>query len=395
MKKSVIITGLVLSIALFMFLSACSQGQTPAAKPAAPQPAARAPAQPAPEIQAKKAWEVRWDEMVKAAQKEGKAVILNSAGGSVSTDLSKGFKKNFGIDLEFTTGRGADVVAKVLAERKSGLYIADIYIGGNTNILVNLKPAGALEPLEPNLILPELTDPELIKKTWFQGNLRWLDRDHYNLGFLASTPPPILINTNLVKYDEVKSLNNLLEPKWKGKIVLFDPMRPGFGAKWIGVLGSQMVGWDYVRNLSKQVTITADSRLLVEWVAQGKYPIGLAPQTAVVTEFIRAGAPLKVFVPVEGVHLTASSGSIALINKAPHPNAAKLFTNWILTKEGQTIYSQAFGQPSARMDVTTEGIDTDTIPDPARKYFLGDFEDFIMTEPENMRMARSIFLEGK
>lgn len=245
-------------------------------------------------------------------------------------------------------------------------------------------------PLDSQLLLPELTDPELIKKIWFNGTLRWLDKDHTNLGFLAAAPPPVVINTDLVKYDEVKSWNNFLEPKWKGKIVLHDPTRSGFGGKLVPVLG-EIMGWDYVNKLAKQVDINQDTRLIVEWTARGKYAITLAPQTAVVVEFQRASAPLKAFIPVEGIHVTSSSGSMSLLKNAPHPNATKIFINWLLTKEGQTIYSQAFGQSSARLDVSTEGIIPETIPQQGVNYIVGDSEEFILQQPQQFEKVKEIF----
>ncbi len=337
----------------------------------------------------KLAWENEWDRIVQAAQKEGKVVVMSSA--AVGEPITKAFKDRFGITLEMIVAPGGTAVQKLITEHRSGLFLNDVFVGGNTTILVSMKPAGILEPLEPILILPELTDPELIKKVWWRGELRWLDKDRYNLGFIAAAPPPVLINTDMVKYDEVKSYKNLLEPRWKGKIVLHDPSRPGFGGKLIPVLGDGIMGWDYVRQLSQQVILSADTRQIVEWVAKGKYPIALAAQTEVVVEFQKAGAPLKAFIPEEGIHVTSSTGSIAYFKNAPHPNAGKLFINWLLTKEGQTIYTQAFGQPSARQDVTTEGIIPGTVPQPGINYFIGDSEEFILKQPQQFEKSKEIF----
>ncbi|MDP2644480.1 MAG: extracellular solute-binding protein [Desulfobacterales bacterium] len=315
---------------------------------------------------------------------------MTSAGGAVGKSLAKAFGNKYAVAVEFITMPGGAGATRIINEQKAGLFVSDLYMGGNTSILVSLKPAGALAALEPQLLLPELTDPQIISKTWWNGALRWLDKDRTNLGFVVAAPPPVVINTDLVTYEEVKSWNNLLEPKWKGKIILHDPTRPGFGGKLAPVLG-EIMGWDYVKQLARQVDISANSRLIVEWTSRGKYPIALAPQTAIVTQFQRAGAPLKAFIPVEGIHITSSSGSMALLRNAPHPNATKIFINWLLTKEGQTVFSQAFGQPSARLDVSTEGMLPESIPQPGMKYVIGDSEEFILQQPQQFEKTKEVF----
>lgn len=376
---------IITSLLVLLFLTGCSSGGVPNSGPAS----SSAPISSSP-AGTKAPWEKEWDNAILSAQKEGKLVITNTAGGTVGNSLAQAFKEKYGVTIEFITVPGGAGATKIIAEHRAGLYLTDLYMGGNTDIMISLKPAGTLAPLEPQLLLPELTNPETIKKVWWRGELRWLDKDHTNLGFLAAAPPPVVINTDLVKFEEVKSYNNFLEPKWKGKIILHDPTRPGFGGKLVPVLG-EIMGWDYVQQLAQQVALSADTRQIVEWTARGKYAIALAPQTAVVVEFQRAGAPLKAYIPIEGIHVTSSSGSIAFLKNAPHPNSARIFINWLLTKEGQTVYTQAFGQPSARLDVTTEGILPETIPQPGVKYIMGDSEDFILQQPQQFLKAREIF----
>lgn len=373
------------SLYLTALLIGCSSGVPPSLTPAASKISVSSEL-----ADTKPSWEKTWNDTVLAAQKEGKLVITNTAGGSVGNSLAQAFKGKYGITAEFMTVPGGAATTRIITEFRAGVYLTDLYMGGNTDIIVSLKPAGTLEKLEPQLLLPELTNPDIVNKNWWGGGLRWLDKDRTNLGFLAAAPPPVVINTDLVKLDEVKSYSNFLEPKWKGKIVLHDPTRPGFGGKLIPVLG-EIMGWDYVRQLAGQVALSADTRQIVEWTARGKYAICLAPQTAVVVEFQRAGAPLKAYIPQEGIHVTSSSGSIALLKNAPHPNSAKLFLNWLLTKEGQTIYTQAFGQPSARLDVSTDGILPETIPQPGVKYIMGDSEEFILQQPQQFEKAKEIF----
>lgn len=107
-------------------------------------------------------------------------------------------------------------------------------------------------------------------------------------------------------------------------------------------------------------------------------------------EFKKAGAPLAQLALSEGSNLTSGHGVISLINNPAHPNAARLFLNWFLTKEGQDIYSRATGFASARIDASRDTIDAMTVPDPNKKYFISDNEDFLSRTQEHFRTAREI-----
>lgn len=162
--------------------------------------------------------------------------------------------------------------------------------------------------------------------------------------------------------------------------------------KWIVIASSRIMSLDYMRNLAKmEPIVTRDQRLQVEWVSQGKFSIAISPNSPIVSQFKKDGAPIEQTTPREGAPVTSSSGNIALMNKAPHPKAAKLFINWLLTREGQTLFSEALGFQSARLDVPTGHLDSDKIRNPEVKYFSAIDEEFLKTLPEYTRIAREIF----
>lgn len=78
-------------------------------------------------------------------------------------------------------------------------------------------------------------------------------------------------------------------------------------------------------------------------------------------------------------------------HKAPHPRTARLFINWLLSKEGQTLFTKAFGAPSARLDVATEGLDPATLIKPGIKYIEGDAEEIDLSSVEQRKLAVEIF----
>lgn len=377
---------LTLTVLLMLLFSACAPKAAVSPAPA-PAPASVAPAQEAPKpVQA--SWEREWERTLAAAKKEGSVVVAGTAGGPVRSALVGEFKKAQGISVEWISGRGVDTSEKLFAERRAGLYLADVYIGGSGTSLTSLKPAGVFQPLEPALILPEVLDP----KVWRGGKLGWIDEDHQNLSFLAFAVPPILINTTMVGPDEIKSYRDLLAPKWKGKIVMYDPTSRGLGGKWATIAGSKIIGWDYLRQLAKQEpAITTDRRLQVEWVARGKHAIGIAAESPPIAEFQKVGAPIKRLTPVEGTISDSGSGTLAFIDRAPHPNASKVFINWLLTKEGQTVASPAFGSPSRRVDVDTSGHDPSMLLDPNIQYYPGDDEKFLQDYSKLLETTKEIF----
>lgn len=369
----------------FIFLLACS----------APKESAKAPAlEQAPVIQEgnKAGWELEWEKTLKAAKSEGRVVVVSTAGAPVRQALTEGFKKKYNMDLEIIMGKGSEVAAKIFSERRAGLYLIDVYIGGATTVHTQLKPAGILEPLDSAFILPEYKDPEIIKKTWFGGELRWLDDQNLTLAMTTYSSPSLAINTNLVKPGEIKGYADLLDPKWKGKIILNDPTQAGTGGKHFGVVGSRIMGFDYWEKMLKQdPVIVVDQRLMIEWLARGRHAVVVGVKPEIVQEFVEAGAPLDFVRPVEGSYMTSGSGTLFYMKNAPHPNAAKIFINWILTKEGQTIFSKSLAAPSSRIDVTTEGMDANLILRPGIKYLNSDDEKFSMEQPEHFERAKKLF----
>jgi ABC-type Fe3+ transport system substrate-binding protein len=329
--------------------------------------------------------------MVAKAKQEGQVVISTSHTPAVRQALAEAFKATFGIDIEYIGGgKGAELGRKLIAERKAGIFNQDIYMGGTTTILTALKPEGAIDPLEPVLILPETLD----KKLWLNNEILWADRDKkiIVIALMPTAGQTSIINTTLVKPGEVKVFDDLINPKWKGKIVLNDPTVQGPGQRFVGVTATTVKSWDYMKELAKlEPVVNRDQRLQVEWVARGKYAIGLGMQTDVPLEFMKAGAPIVELTFQDDVAASGGPNNLALINRAAHPNAAKLFVNWILDKEGQTVLSRAAGIASVKTNVPTDHLAAERRLNPEKKYFIVDHEDYILKEPEFIARVKEIF----
>lgn len=350
-----------------------------------------APAGPTELTPNRASWELEWESALTAAKKEGKVVIYGSSPlPSINKAASQfEFSKKYGFVPEFIAGSGSQMSNKILTERRAGIFTTDVLIVGMNTFFGQLKPAGIAAPLEPALILPEVVDPKL----WYSGELRWGDAEHLVYMPLAYANMNIAINTELVNPNDIKSYLDLLNPRWKGKILMNDPTIAGTGLKGFGVLGFKILNLDFFRQLAKQEpVIMKDARLLVDWLAKGKYPILVFPNVGSMQEYMDAGAPLAWVAAAEGSYLSVAGANVVLVNKAPHPNAAKVFINWYLSREGQTLFSQIYGSQSARLDVPTEGLDPLKVRLPGTKFFLdADTEEWLARDEEFVKAAREIF----
>ncbi len=381
MNKTKILVALILASMALAACGSANTGPTPAASPSA-----------AVSVNQNN-WEAEWNKILDQGKKEGKIVLYTSVGGTeIRPAIANAFKSRYGIEVEFVVGKGEEIVAKLTSERAANLFLADAAIIGAPSQINFLKPQGILDPMKPALVLPEVTDT----KSWIGGSLPFVDEAGQIFGFVAGYRSYLTINTEMVKQGDIKSYKDLLDPKWKGKLSLFDPSVGGSGNEWVsGVMRAygQDGGVKYLKDMAKQEpVITRDGRLQIEWVARGIYPVGIATRWAKVSDFRALGAPLEWVDPVEGGTLSSGTGNLGLINKAAHPNAAKVFVNWLLGKEGQAIFVKGFGSPSARLDVSTEGLDPDTVATQSKKFYLVD-EKLYLQYPQLAEMARGIFAD--
>ncbi len=363
---------------LLMALAACVSQPVPT-------PVQR-PVKPGTGSAARPGWQAEWERITTEAKKEGSLMLYTSAGAAMRDPLTRFFKQEYGVNLEWIAARANELSQKIFTEQRAGIYNIDVYVAGVSAI--GLAEGNALQSLDPVLFLPEVLD----RKAWWGGELIFLDTQHSWVAFLAFPQPPILVNSTMVKPGEVRGWQDLLDPRWKGKIVLYNP-RDGAGLAWAYHVSEVIMSRDYLRQFARQEPIVlADSRQQVEWVARGKNPVAVAARTENMVEFMDAGAPVQPVSPIEGVHLTAGAGGVALFRNPPHPNAARLFVNWALTKEGGTLLSKAIGGQSARLDVPTDFLDSRFVrQEGPQKYFNTITAEDTRKKEAFARVAMEIF----
>lgn len=373
---------LAMSTLVFISFAGCSAKE----KTSAPGPVIEEKTRP--ETDARPSWQVEWDRTIIEAKKEGKVVLYSSFSPETRIALIEAFKQKYGIDMEVTVGRGGEIAEKGVREHRSGLYLVDVYVSGVTTLLLSVKPAGLLGKIEPLLILPEVKDPQI----WWVKRLPFLDKDNLIFSFISYPTAPVTFHKDFFRAEEFTSMRDILNPKWKGKISIDDPTVSGTGSQWFSVYGEVLMDLDFMRAFARmEPVLLKDERLQVEWIARGRYPVGVAASSDIVTEFLKVGAPLVEHTPREGTYVTSGSGSVSFVEKAPHPNAARLFINWLVSREGQTIFARTMGRQSAREDVPTDFLLPTRIRQPGLKYVRTDDEEWRLGMNRRMETAREIF----
>jgi iron(III) transport system substrate-binding protein len=341
-----------------------------------------------------------WDALVKAAQKEGKVEVI--LGGQMPRKLRTAmpaFTEKYGIKVNFQTGSSRRHAARILAERKSGRFTADVWIGGANSGLSLLLPNNMLARLDTLLIDPEVKNPA----RWYQNKLHFVDPKHqYILAWGASPSYTIAINTNLVKPDEVQSYWDVLKPKWKGKIVARSPARQGAAASSVPMLLNPKIGEKWFERWATEtdVTIVRDSRQAVEWLALGRFAIGMFGLGTPAEEMQKQGFPILPYLPhvlKEGETLSSSAANIMAVDRAPNPNAQKLFLNWALSKETQTLFIKTGKtSDSLRMDVPEDAVAPQYRIMPGLEYYVG-FSDpsFVNNQRKHLKTLQRIMKKAR
>jgi iron(III) transport system substrate-binding protein len=293
-----------------------------------------------------------WKKIVEAAKKEGKIVAGGPPTAVLRQKYKETFEKKFGLELELVSAPGPQNAGRAAAEFKAGVRYFDVLHGGS-GTLEPLMNENMLALFSEYMILEEVKDP----RQWWGGHL-WEDNvktNRFIYSFTADFSAPPFYNAELLKPTDIASYDDLLNPKWKGKIGFFEPRIPSAGQGLWGFL-MKIKGKEFLQKLAEQsLFISRDGKQLADGLAKGTLVIGLGLSQRFVDPFINAGLPIKPLMSIkEGLGGSNGFGTVAVMKNAPHPNATKVYVNWLLGKEGQDLYSRALTQGTRRLDVDTK-----------------------------------------
>ena len=270
--------------------------------------------------------------LIQGAKKEGQIVFYNSH--TWFKAVAQEFEKKYPfIKVAEWRADGADVMKRVIEESQAGRFLADVVE----------STAGNIGGIHSHGLLQEHRSPELrffdddVMMKGKNGVYYWADRETYiSLGF----------NTNHIPAAEApKRLNDLLDPKWKGKMSLAGGAT---AARWVGAV-IEMAGREFIEKLSGQdVNVhKLSGAALANLVVTGEVPMSPTIFDSNIFVAKRKGAAVE-WRPVDPV--VANVGYSGLVAKAPHPHAALLFLDYIHSKEGQQFIVKG-GLSSPRDDV--------------------------------------------
>jgi len=326
-------------------------------------------------------WEAEWDRTVQAAKKEGSlSLYLFQGEGELGTVVQLFQKKYPEISVVTTLGRGNTLAPRIMAERRAGKYLVDVYISGVTTAYEVFYRAKILDSVRTSLILPEVTD----ESKWWLGQHQYVDPENrYILLYLGNVGEYVSYNTKAVEAGEIRSYWDFLRTKWKGKILSRDPKISG--SQRIGLrmyYHTPELGAEFIRRLygEMDVTLTQELRQATDWLASGKFAICFF-----CSEILKAkGQGL----PVDEFHTAISAGnmgSIVLPSQPPHPNAARLFVNWLLSREGQTALQRVANTPNNSEESLRTDIPKDMVRSEVRR--VDGVKYILVDKPEYMDMA--------
>jgi ABC-type Fe3+ transport system substrate-binding protein len=315
------------------------------------------------------AQDASWDAVVAAAKQEGKLVLYNmSAGAPYFQAVVKSFEQKYGISVDSLDLRASELVERIRTEQSAGRFLGDTEMVSTTMIEEQLKNGDFIQklPLIPNAanLRPPFKVTEFSVPAYVQ-------------------PMGILINTRLVKDEDIPtSWNDLNAPKWKGKM-LSDDMRPlGSGNTLFAVLQNHM-GAEFNEKLAEQKPVfSRDMRNDARRIARGEYPIYISQIFAFASDL--KGLPVKVIVPKEGAPYAQMD--FALLKSAPHSNAARLFIQHFLSLDSQSLYADAWMLPVVQGAAEHAGADAQPY---ANAKLMGSAK--LSERPDMMALAKKLY----
>jgi iron(III) transport system substrate-binding protein len=337
-------------------------------------------------------WKADWERVLAGAKEEG-TLMIGGPPAIQYRDALIAFQKAFpNIKVEYFGGSGRDFAPRILAERRADKFLWDVHVGGAGTPNLQLKPEGVFDPLGSALILPEALDDGV----WAGGfNDGWMDKEkRFIYAFSGEVNPQVYVNRDLIPEAELSRVEDLVSPKWRGKIAWNEPRAQGSGSAtagyWIYLLGEEFVK----KLLQHEIVAVRDLRQQAQWLVQGKYPIGISVDEQYLNIFKEKGVGLNVKPLAHdspaggGTRIGPGFGSVMRINRSPHPNAAKLFINWLLSREGQVIYVKSTAVNSRRLDVREGPLES--APKRGVKYININKEEFNPYQVKAIKIAKEI-----
>jgi iron(III) transport system substrate-binding protein len=301
---------------------------------------------------AAEAWQTEWARALKAGEQEGELAYYSLGEVGFVGEFERRFPR---IKVRVVQGKGNELLVRVMAERRAGKFLADVARIGNTSPYA-LYQAKALQPLAGAFILPEVKD----ESKWWSGKHQYIDNEVKYIFVVVGSVSVNMVahNSETVAPGDLTSYWDLLQEKWRAKIIVMDPRFGGYGRSGArAVYYHPQLGGEFLRRLFTEqiVMVSRDYTQAINWLAQKRFALMLFGNGDDVLQAKAQGLPVNVIDTAgwkEGGNLEPGAFTLAWLDKSPHPNAAKVFINWLLSREGQIAVQKDGGvSDSLRVDI--------------------------------------------
>ncbi len=318
-------------------------------------------------------WQKEWADTQARAKGQTLAIAVHGIEGHAA--IVREFQKKFpDIKVDLWEGNPSQFAPRVLTEQKNGIFAWDVMWAATSNMTNTIQPGGGFDKLTDYMILPEVKD----EANWrLPKYLYTSDKGPFVLVHSYMAEGTIYHNQSAIKNLKIENPEGLLDPRLKGRIAVRDPSRSNNGTFVLGSLLRDK-GPDFLQKFFAQMepTVIDNPRQLTDAVMRGDAAIavGAAPDT--VAQCYLAGGCKDIQRLPFGQYLF--SRGVAVMKNAPHKDAAKVWTNWFLSKEGQETFVREWvkyndsGAMSFRKDVAADPKHKSSEPDYAAldKYFI-------------------------
>jgi iron(III) transport system substrate-binding protein len=261
--------------------------------------------------------------LIEAAKKEGKLSFYTAMDLEFAERLAKAFEAKYpGVAVRVERSGAERVFSRIAQEYSSNIRVVDVVNTSDQAHCIIWKRNDWLAPYLPQEVVQHY-------------DKRFYDPEGLNVTtrILIS---PLAYNTNLVKKEDVpKSFKDLLDPKWTGKLVKAHPAYSGTIMNATFEIARDL-GWDYFVKLAAQNVMQVQSATdTPKRISIGERAVMVDGAGYLVIRYKEAGQPVDIIYPEEGTPL--ATGPSAVFKAAPNPNAARLFQNWMHSREAQQL----------------------------------------------------------
>ena len=337
-------------------------------------------------------WQAEWAKTVAQGEAEGAVVIQSQPNQAFRDFVLREFPKAYPkIALQLSVIPEEEFIARIRTERQADKYLWDIAVSG-ASTGYTLDKEGIVDPLAPELILPEVNNAQI----WGGWDESYVDTPKKYVFAMSKYIAGPWYDALRIPPEKVAQLGlrTLLDPAYEGKIAWNDPAVVGSGRSY-GLLLRAKLGDDALKKIvvDQKPQLVAQQFQVVEAMARGTAWIGIGPPVrSLIAPYAQAGikTDIRSFGTSPDVNLEGIGGSaIYVFNRAPHPNARRVFLNWLLGKDVQYALAKALDQDSRREDIPSTA-EPDSVPIKGAKYIAPQREEMLGPLADSVKFIASV-----